>query len=188
VSVDWVHEHRYEQLIKVPAIRSRIDRLALRSKAGLTGEDFLQLGEKALSPLTAGIPISKIATASQALWSQLGVRSGKQREALFEQPIGLVLTATLCSLASAGLKIQQIEQRDDGCILSTILPSDLFSLAGELLVQVSRTPEGTRWNATTEISGQIYDWGKSNRWLTSLQKDVEQTLVTLKVDVPEKQG
>ena len=63
-------------------------------------------------------------------------------------------------------------QAADGCLLEAALPSDLFSLEGDLLVSVRRVRELAEVDATTRIGGQMFDWGKSNRCLDQLFDDL----------------
>jgi hypothetical protein len=171
VPTDWSNEHRYEVLIHVPEVRERIARHASRAKASMTAEEFLQVGDKLLSPLMGGIPVGKLAAVAQPLYAKLGIRTGKRREQTLPQSIGQVLAAVLCALASAGLKIREVQQADDGCHLVAILPSDVFSFAGDVLIDLAKAGTATRLVLATNVPGQLYDWGKSHRYLNELLRE-----------------
>jgi hypothetical protein len=66
-----------------------------------------------------------------------------------------------------------VAQSADGCLLEAALPSDLFSLSGQLLVGVRRAAAATEVNAVTHIGGQFFDWGKSTRCIDQLFHDLE---------------
>ena len=176
ISDHWSNEHRYEVLIQVPEVRRRIADHASRARATMTAEEFLQMGDKLLSPLTGGVPVGKLAAFVQPIYAKLGIRTGRQREEVFAQPIGEVLAAALCALAGAGQKIRGVQQADDGCELEAILPSDLFSFAGDVVVRLTNRESGTRLVAATNVPGQLYDWGKSDRCLDDLLREIRQTL------------
>lgn len=106
------------------------------------------------------------------VYSRLGVRTGKTRSERYHQPAGRVIVSVLCALAGGGYKVQHVRQASDGCVLECEIPSDFFSWAGQLLVTIERTPDGASVHADTHIPGQIYDWGKSNRCLTRLFKQI----------------
>ena len=74
----------------------------------------------------------------------------------------------LCALARDGHKVQDVHQASDGCMLICEIPSDMFSLAGQLLVTIHREPEGASVHADRRIEGQLFDWGKSNACLNRL--------------------
>ncbi|MDY7095018.1 MAG: zinc ribbon domain-containing protein, partial [Acidobacteriota bacterium] len=79
----------------------------------------------------------------------------------------------LCSLAQRGHPLQAVRQFEDGCLLIAKLPSDIWSFAGDLLVGVRKSGEGTHIEGATEIEGQAFDWGKSSRCLRTLFEDIQ---------------
>ena len=174
--VDWSNEHRYDALIRIAEVRERIAHSAARARKSMTAEEFLQAGDKLLSPLTGGVPIGKLAAVVQPLYAKLGIQTGKQRQQVIERPIGEVLAATLCALASSGLKIRRTEQFEAGCHVEAELPSDLFSFAGDVRLEVTRQGTGTRIAAATHVPGQMYDWGKSTRCLDGLFGEISAAL------------
>ena len=169
---DWTVLTDYEALIRVPEVRDRIARHAARSKNKLTGEEFLECCDKVLAPLTGGVPLTLIAKFAQPLNERLGIKTGKTRcERLAERP-GKVLVALLCSLAENGQKLGDVDQAIDGCTLQAAIPSDLWSLKGDLIVTVRTEGNTTVIEAGLTIPGQLYDWGKSRRALDKLFADV----------------
>lgn len=166
---DWSRETRYEKLIHVPEVREMIDRHAAMAGKRATGEEFLALFEKAI-PL--GVPLGKIAPTAQALYAQMGIKTGKQRSEILPAAPGVVLVAVLCSLARHGQTVRKATQFEDGCLLEAAIPSDLRSFEGDLHISVRREGEGTRVDAATKISGQLFDWGKSNRCLDQFFNDL----------------
>jgi hypothetical protein len=171
LELDWSDLVEYEALICVAEVRDRIARSAARSKKSMTGEQFLDLCDKAMGG-GFGIPMSTIAHFAQGLHAKLGVKTGKSRSEFLPQRPGTVLAALLCSLACHGRAVREVHQLSDGCIVKAALPSDVFALEGELIVGVSRQPGGTRIEARTEIAGQMFDWGKSGRCLEELFREL----------------
>jgi hypothetical protein len=166
---DWDHEIRYETILKFPGVRSKIERHASQAPKRMSGEKFLSLADKVMQ---VGVPMEGMAVAAQALWSHLGIKTGKQRAQQVAAPAGQVLVRALCSLARHGQSLRCVTQADDGCLLEAALPSDLFSLEGDLLVSVRRAGKLAQVDATTHIAGQMMDWGKSNRALDQLFHDL----------------
>ena len=121
------------------------------------------------------MPIEALTGVAQPLLTQLGIETGKQRTEGVAAPPGRVLVRALCSLARHGQSLRSVVQAEDGCLLEAVLPSDLFSLEGELLVGVRRVGEQAEVAATVHIGGQIYDWGKSKHCLEQLFSDLAQT-------------
>lgn len=173
---DWSNEHRYAVLTGVPEIRERIALCAARAKTAMTAEEFLQAGDKLLAPLVSGIPISRLIAVVQPIYARLGIKTGKRREQVFSKPIGEMMAATLCALAAAGLRIRAVQQADDGCHLEAVLPSDVFSFTDDVLVDLTRHAPGTRLVLATNVPGQLYDWGKSDRCLNALLREIESSI------------
>jgi hypothetical protein len=168
-AIDLDHEVRYESILKLPEVRDKIERSSRQATKHLTGEQFLALAEK-LSPVP--IPFEGIAGVLQPLYASWGIKTGKERVQQVNAPVGRVIVRTLCSLARHGQSLQAVTQADDGCLIEATLPSDFFALAGKLIVGVHRSGAQTKVNGATNIGGQVYDWGKSNRCLNQLFADL----------------
>jgi len=166
---DWSRETRYEKLIRVPEVRDMIDRHAAMNGKRLSGEEFLAFCDKVI-PL--GFPLAKLVTSAQTLNTRLGIKTGKQRSETLETPPGAVMVAALCSFARNGQTIRRASQLDDGCLLETTLPSDVWTLEGSLHLSVRQAGAGTLVEAATTIQGQLFDWGKSKRCLEELFRDL----------------
>jgi len=169
VAVDWSQETRYETLIHIPEIRDLLAQSASNARKGITGEQFLALYDKVFSPPVSAKKVAEIVSPLYASW---GIETGKRQAGHLPAPPGRVLVAVLCSLAQHGREIKKVHQCSDGCILHAALPSDLFSLEGELIVTVRRQGHGTHVEAATRIPGQLFDWGKSQRCLHKLFQEL----------------
>jgi hypothetical protein len=170
--VDWTKGTDYQTLIQVPAVRERIARHAARAKKRMSGEQFLDVCDKLVSPLAGGVSLSAIAALTQPLTERIGIKTGKSRTERFREQPGTMLVAVLCSLAQNGQELRNVEQAESGCILEANLPSDLWSFAGDLVVAVRAESAGTSIEAAATIKGQYYDWGKSRRAIDQLFSDV----------------
>jgi hypothetical protein len=166
---EWDREVQYEMILKYPGVRETIERHARQAPKRLTGEQFLMLADK-LVPL--GIPLERLVSAAQPLYARLGIKTGKERASQVAAPVGQVIVRALCSLARNGQTLRGVTQALDGCLLEASLPSDLFSLEGNLLVSVRRNGAQAEVCGVTHIGGQLYDWGKSNRCLDALFTDL----------------
>jgi hypothetical protein len=168
--VDWSTLVDYEALLRVPQVRDRITKSAAQSKKRMTGEEFIDMYGAALGKLN-GVPLpklGKLAPYVQSMWAKLGMKTGKSRSQSFAAPPGAIIVTLLCWLARGGHELRSVEQLTDGCVLRASLPSDLFSLEGDLIIAVTRQPGGARVDANTDIPGQITDWGKSTRRLAAM--------------------
>jgi hypothetical protein len=72
-----------------------------------------------------------------------------------------VIVAILSSLAEHGLKLGDVTQHEHGCTLRAALPSDMWSLKGDLIVDIrsesSANGPAIIIEAAITIPGQIYD-------------------------------
>lgn len=168
-ATDWQDEVDYAKITQVPEVR---DRLAKQKPATvrMTGEDFVESFDKLLKSPVSLAPVMDV---MQDVYGRLGIHTSKSRSQPYGQPVGRVIVAALCSLAKGGYTLQDVRQASDGCMLICAIPSDMFSLAGQLLVTIQRESQGASVHASTRIEGQMFDWGKSTRCLNELFKDIE---------------
>ena len=169
----WQDEVRYDALLKVSEVRQRLAASAAAARKKLSGEEFLELAEKAFEPLLGGAPIGKVAALVMPLYAKMGIGTSKSRSATLSSRPGEVLVTVLCSLAAAGQAVQRVQQAEDGCLIEAELPSDWRAFAGQLIVSIHREPQGTRVEAAAKTLGQIYDWGKNQHALQRLFSDLQ---------------
>ena len=169
--LDWSEEIRYETLLKHPEVREMIALHASQAAEKVSGEQYLELCDIALKPLVGGVQISKVAALMQPIYASWGIGTGKSRTEVLTAPAGTVLVSILCSLAKNSQQVEHVEQGEDGCVIEAKLPSDIWSLAGSLVIAVERARGGMKIEAATRISGQFVDWGKSSRALQTLFDD-----------------
>jgi hypothetical protein len=171
-SVPWPELTDCQALLAVPEVRTRIARHAALAKTKFSGEDFLECCDQLIGPLTGGVPLTLIAKIAQPISEKLGLKTGKnRREHLTERP-GVVIVAVLCSLAQNGQKLHEVETATAGCSIRAAIPSDVWSLKGDLLISIRAENDMTVVEAGITIPGQVYDWGKSNRVLDRLFGDL----------------
>ncbi|MGL4465179.1 MAG: hypothetical protein ACRC1K_23740 [Planctomycetia bacterium] len=174
--VDWENDVRYAVLLETPLVRELIAKYASEAPAGFTGEQFLELCDLAFAPV-ANVSVKKIATATAPLSAALGLRTGAARVETVRQAAGRSLAAVVCSLARHGRKVKSVSQRDHGCTIEAVLPSDVWTmLEGALTISVDETPAGTRVEAVAKIPGQCFDWGKSKRCVAQVFDDLRTLL------------
>ena len=172
---NWEEITSYEELLRFQSVRDLISHYATLSKKSVSGEAFLQSCDLAFVPLT-GASLLIIGSIMQPIYTKLGIKTGKTKSASFNKPVGKILAALLCSLARNGRKVSRVHQGKDGCVVEAIIPSDLWSWEGILVVSVQSKGNDTYVEAATMIKGQLYDWGKSNRCLEELFTDLSMTL------------
>jgi hypothetical protein len=165
----WDREVQYKAIQKFPGVRETVERHAQQARKRMTGEQFLRLADTVV-PL--GVPLEGLAALAQPLYARLGIKTGKERARHVLAPVDQVIVRALCSLARHGQTLRGVTQASDGCLFEATLPSDLFSLEGVLLVSVRRSGSQAEVCGATRISGQFYDWGKSNRCLDELFTDL----------------
>lgn len=173
--VNWQEMTDVQQLIAVPEVRERIALHAARAKKKFSGEDFIECCDKFLGPLTGGVPMSLIAKIAQPISEKLGLKTGKERSHRFAERPGVVLVSLLCWLAENGHTLRDVSHSAGYCTITSAVPSDIWSLKGNLEVTVRVEGRATIVEAALTIPGQVYDFGKSNRILEQLFGDLAHT-------------
>jgi hypothetical protein len=167
-SCDWTELTDCQTLLAIPEIRERIAQHASQAKKRFTGEDFLDVCDKVFAPISGGVPLTLIAKIAQPIAERLGLKTGKTRsERMVDRP-GTVIVAVLCSLAQNNQQIREAISASNGCTITAAIPSDLWSLNGDLVVTVRTEGKITVVESGLTIPGQMYDWGKCNRVLDRL--------------------
>jgi hypothetical protein len=168
---DWHEEIRYDVLLHFPEVRDLIAHHAGMAKKSMTGEQFLEICETLMQSVAPG-SLKAAVSIALPITTRLGIKTGKNRTELLPNPTGKVIVGTLCSLARHGWEMVKVHQDPNGCVLEAKLPSDIWSLAGELVVSVQRCELGTTVEAAAKIPGQLYDWGKCKKCLDELFADL----------------
>jgi len=173
--IDWSNEVRYDALIAIPAVRDRIARHAAMATKRMSADDFLAVADKIMPLLgqASSVSLAQLGAAAVPLFTRLGIKTGKQRTADIPIAVGTTIVAALCSLARDGQTVRTVTQFDDGCLIEALLPSDLWSSEGTLHVSLHRATEATHVEVATQIGGQRFDWGKSNRVIDALLADLK---------------
>jgi hypothetical protein len=165
---DWTELTDCQSLIAILEVRERIAQHAAKAKKRFTGEDFLAVCDKVFAPMSGGVPLALIAKIAQPIAERLGLKTGKTRsERMVERP-GTVIVAVLCSLAQNAQQIREATSATNGCTITASIPSDMWSLNGDLVVTVRAEGKITVVESGLTIPGQMYDWGKCNRVLDRL--------------------
>jgi len=171
--IDWSSETSYSTLLRIPEVRELISLAAQKSKKTVSVEELFDLFGDALKPVTGGVSLGKLASFTRPVSSRFGIKVEKIRSSKIASPPGKTIVDLLCLFAGSGQKVINVEQAEDGCIIEATIPSDILSWEGTVLVIVRRHHGGTLVEATTTIKGQLYDFGKSERYLDKLFKYVE---------------
>ena len=137
----------------------------------MSGEEWLALYDKVFKPLP-GVSLTTVAAILTPLYAKMGIQTARTRTEQLAQPTGLVIVEVLCALARHGFPLDTVHQGAAGCVFEAKLPSDLWTLAGKIVVTVERAGPGTRVSVATTIPGTLFDWGKSNRCLDHLFHDL----------------
>ncbi len=167
-TTNWHDEIDYSKLLTIPEVGRLISQAEKNGTRNLSMEEILALFGDTLKPLTGGVSLEKIADISRPLSSKLDLKVRKNRCTTLAEPPGKIIVKFLCWLAKSDQKVVAVNQAHDGCIIEATLPSDIWSRAGNISVMVKRKNNNTLFEATSEIKGQMFDFGKSERLLDNL--------------------
>ncbi len=171
--LDWSQSLDYAAVTAVPEVRARIERAAQEGEGRLSGDKFMQLMDAVTQPMI-GVPSSLVVKITQPINAKLGLKMGKNRDEQFQAPAGRVLVGVLCALASAGCRLNDVQQSADACTLLATIPCDFLTMTGRLNMTITRSGAGAKVTAQAAIDGQLYDWGNSRRRLDALFSAVRQ--------------
>lgn len=156
---------RYEEILADAQARERIATAGRGAIQGVTSEDLLAVFD-AVSPI--GISLGKLTTAIMPIYDKLGIKTSRHSQAIFDAPPRSVMLAVLCTLAAKGMVVKEVHQDVDKCSLITDIPPGLITNRGQMVVLIAVTEQYVQVSFATTISGQWYDWGKSERMMDDL--------------------
>ncbi|MEI8032471.1 MAG: hypothetical protein WCH05_03905 [Chlorobiaceae bacterium] len=158
-----------------PSIRDILAAESLKAESGnaaMTEKDIADLMASILE-LPGGV-LEVVFQTGEALGNSLGLKSQKKEERLFSYPYIAVVRALVISLGSLKLQVSALFDTPKGCAVEAQLPVDIFSLGGTMLFEV--VDEGARVvriAGSTEVKGQMFDWGKGKRKLHDVYEKIE---------------
>lgn len=166
---NWEDDPQYEHVISAKVVRDAIVRHSDSAVQGFSAEDFLKIyGKIVPSP----VPYDKLAPIVQSMYASWGVKTGQQKSGVVRAPIGVVIARALCSLAKNAQPFKSVNQADEGCTLIAEFPSSLWAMKGEIRITITLHRHGTHVDAATNIPGQMFDWGASNKTLERLFEEL----------------
>jgi hypothetical protein len=174
--MDWSEEHRYDVLIANPDVKRRILEAGAGVRAPVSREKSLR---RSMYTVAGG---DRLAASAGVAGVEFGYRlRAKAHLAVTRKergerpwPVGETMVALLCSMAHNSLKVESVEQRDDGCEITAEIPSDRYAFAGVMTVTVSREPAGgSVISAVARNPGTLYDGGKARVTLVRLFSGID---------------
>jgi len=160
---------------KRPSIRHILSADALKKEAVQSG-----MSEKEVAGLLApiaGLPSDLFQLSMKvgdALGKTLGIKSVKKVEKIFSYPYASVVRATALALGSLEQQITALFDTPRGSAIEAKLPTDIFSLGGTLFFEiVEESASRVRVIGSSEIKGQMFDWGKGKRGLQDVLDKIE---------------
>lgn len=171
--LSWDDDSDYERIAAHPDVRTVIASHAAQARPGVSAETLLEIADKVI-PI--GVSYSAVASVAQPMWASMGVRTGKQRSVVMEISIGRVMARVLCSLAKNQQSVQRVEQAANECTIQAELPSSVWAMKGILTVKLTRQDDGCVVTVATDIPGQAFDWGASQRCLDTLLQEIQHDL------------
>jgi hypothetical protein len=178
----WRNEHRLEVLLNNPAVRFRIEQAARSSSRRMSGEQFLKGSFTTLGAVT-GVHLLGLAgyaggLAGREMAKALGMRVERAESMRYSQPIGQVTAALLCALARNGYPIKRVAQAEDGVFMEAVLPSNWQTWKGSIACTISTMPGGTEIQIGTAIRGQLVDYGRSKKVISTILNEVSRDSVS----------
>ena len=174
----WRFEPHFSQLLAWPEVRQAVAAAERQTVRPVSGEKILSIADKLLPQV---VSMEGVAQLAQLIWTRLGVKTDRRREGFVAAPIGEATTRALCSLVRRGQAVRGVSQAHDGCILEADQPSDLWSLAGTLIITIRQHGMNvTEVTAVATVTGQMFDWGKNGRCLQTLFDDLSAPLQQLR--------
>jgi|GEM_PF-3360526 len=143
-------------------IQEIIARQSFGSVSGNSEDDII----KSLSPFVPNF--SGIVKISQSLGKAMGLKSRQQCVKIHTCTYDKAVLSYFMAVKQMELDIQTLYDTNTGSALEAKLPNDVFTLGTRLKLEIIDEASQIRVRASTEVKGQLYDWGKGSRLLNDL--------------------
>lgn len=167
----------YRQVADDPHCQEILKWAAADASTQMSGEEFLDSVAKVVA---VPIPAGAIGKGLSRGYAALGVTTGNTQTHVVQQPYGYVLLAVLAFLAANAMPIADVADTSDQCLVQAVIPSNLLSWKGRILVTLRTDGGRVHVEAATKIPGQMYDWGRSKRMLGKLFGAVDERAATFR--------
>ena len=161
----------FQNLLNDQQFQAFVDHYIRSEESNINIKEFLSLfdafAKKHLSSPTS-LRDSLIAWESSPLKSIDRIKTGKAQVDILQFSVKRTLIALLCVLVGTGSRVYNMQEIENGFILRATVPADIWSFEGDAHISILSQGNGTKMKAIAEIKGQLYDWGKTKRWLNKL--------------------
>lgn len=153
---NWHTSTRYLDVIREGDVAHVYALAETEGGSAVSGDDFVSL-------ITPAMPIkgftSDVMRAGEkysfAVYSKLGLVRDLTETHDYAQPIGKVIAAVACALASEKQRIEEVDQMADGCLIKVRVPPGLATGAKFMDVSVTQTDGGAQVTAkVNSIAGK----------------------------------
>jgi hypothetical protein len=145
------------------------------ASGGMTEKEVAEL----LAPIGGGLSGNLFHVAmkvGEATGRSLNLASRKSVDHLFAAPYPHVVRSLGLALASLRHQPSLLFDTRTGCVIETQMPTDIFSLGGSLQFEIVDEGAQARVLGSSEVRGQLFDWGKGKRNLNEVIRKTEDYL------------
>jgi len=169
----WKQETTLEGLLSNAEVREMIADSAAQSTKQMSGEEFLGVADTLIKPLGKDLSLQKLAEIVVPIFQDMGIKNEHSMLSIVPYPLFEVTVKAICAMARNNCRLTRTKKASNGIVLLGNIPSDFWSWSGDLVITLEDLHPSTRVQINTKIKGQLYDWGKSNRIIHKLLREME---------------
>lgn len=172
---DWHHSADFRVVRHEPDVVQMLRHHGGAAVSGMTAAETYDAQTPILEDLGNPIPgkiLGEIGDLASRYWGRKGINARTSDSAVCEIPIGLVIAATITSLASRGHRLRSGHGVGAGCTLTAQMRSSAWSNGGDIEITIAPSADLIRIDAATVSTGQFSDTGHGKRVLEDLLNDI----------------
>jgi hypothetical protein len=174
----WKKEKSLEGLINNTEFREILTFYKTQSPKSMSAEEFLDGFDTILKSISGeSFSFKKTTQFTSNIFSELGINAGKETTHCVSITYIEVVGKTLFSMAKNGYAVTTISHLNNGIFLSGKIASDLWTMGGDILIVIQATDNQTIIQIKAIIKGQLFDWGKSQKVIDNIAKDISSMVV-----------
>jgi hypothetical protein len=135
---------------------------------------LLPIGGLVGTPILIGL-INTAGKVGHKLGSKLGFKCRTSHEIIFDFPYSEVVFSLVVSLRKLNINILSAEDTEGGAKMLIEMKQDMRAFGGTIAFEITeKDQKRTQIEGTSEVKGQLKDWGKGKRYMNEIFEKMEE--------------
>ncbi len=137
------------------------------------------------TPIFIGL-VNTVGKASNKFFSKLGIKCRTSHEITFDFPYPEIVFSLVVSLKRLDINILSAEDTESGAMMLIEMQPDIKIFGGTITFEIlEKSEKKTHIKGTSEVKGQIKDWGKGKQYMTKIFDEIQKYMEKAHTELPD---